>query len=260
MSSGGILSAMLEVLSKGPVLHMVLNRPEVRNALNEELIAALNGAFSNLPQGTRVVVIRGEGKSFCAGGDLNWMRKAASYTEDENRRDAMEIGKLFANVANCPAAVIAQVHGAAFGGGAGLVSAADLSVAAEGTLFSFSEARLGLIPATISGFVIDKIGAGQARALFATAEAFDARRAYEIGLVHACVPEPELEEVVRTKVASILKNGPQAVAKSKRLVLDAPLPLGECVNRLAEARASEEGREGVAAFLEKRPAAFVAEP
>jgi len=251
---------MLDVVSKGPVVHLVLNRPEVRNALNAELIAALNTALTSLPPGTRVVILRGEGKTFCAGGDLNWMREAANYTEDENRRDATEIGRLFSNVANCPAAVIAQVHGAAFGGGAGLVAAADITVAAEESLFSFSEARLGLIPATISGFVVDKIGPGHARALFATAEAFDARRAYEIGLVHACVPREELDAAVQAKVAHVLKNGPLAVEKSKRLVLDAPIPLGECVNRLAEARASEEGREGVAAFLEKRPASFVAEP
>lgn len=250
---------MLEVAPNGSILEVTLNRPEVRNALNDELIANLAEIFQALPAGTRVVKLRGEGKAFCAGGDLNWMQRAAAYTEEENRRDAMVLGNLFTAIAECPAAVVVQVHGAAFGGGAGLVAAADVAVASEGTLFSFSEARLGLIPATISKFVIDKIGAGHARALFATAEPFDARRAYEIGLVHGCVPSDHLESIVEEKVAHVLKNGPLAVAASKKLVLEAPLSMAECVDRLAKARSGPEGKEGVAAFLEKRKASFVEE-
>lgn len=248
---------MLRVESDGPVLHVTLNRPEVRNAFDDELIAALDETFAKVPEGTRVVLLSGEGKAFCAGGDLNWMTKAAAYTEEQNYEDAMRLAGLFERIATCPAVTIAKVHGAAFGGGCGLVAAVDIAAAAEGTRFAFSEVRLGLIPATISPFVIPKIGASHARALFATGEAFDATHAVQIGLVHLVAPADVLDGLVEAKIAAVLSSGPEAVATAKRLVLEGPLSREESARRLARARAGAEGKEGVAAFLAKRPASFV---
>lgn len=248
---------MLKIESKGPVLRVTLNRPDVRNAFNDELIAALSETFSSVPEGTRVVVLSGEGKAFCAGGDLEWMRKAAAYTEEQNYEDALKLAGLFYSIAHCPAAVIAKVHGAAFGGGCGLVAAADLAIASPETLFAFSEVRLGLIAGTISSYVIPKIGAGHARALFATGEAFAADRALTIGLVHEV---GDVDQLAEAKVKQILSVGPEAVSASKRLVHEYPLPAEETARRLARARAGEEGKEGVAAFLDKRKANFVVDP
>ncbi|MBX3119432.1 MAG: enoyl-CoA hydratase/isomerase family protein [Fimbriimonadaceae bacterium] len=250
---------MLNAESRGPVLYVTLNRPEVRNAFNDELISKLTDVFSGVGSETRVVVMSGEGKSFCAGGDLEWMRKAAAYTEEQNYQDAVKLGKLFESIANCPAVVIAKVHGAAFGGGAGVVACADIAIAETETKFAFSEVRLGLIPGTISAFVIPKIGAGHARALFTTGEAFDAAHAFHIGLVHQVASSESLDEAVNAKLKWILAAGPNAVAASKKIVLDGSLPIEECARRLAAARASEEGKEGVGAFLEKRKASFVVE-
>lgn len=248
---------MLKVESVGPVTTLTLARHEVRNAINDELIARLTDAVGHLAEGTRSVVIRGEGKAFCAGGDLEWMRRAAAFSEAENIQDAIRLANLFEAIAHSPAVVVAQVHGAAFGGGCGLVAACDVAVAAAGTLFAFSEARLGLVPATISPFVVSKVGHGHARALFTTGEAFDADRALRIGLVHEVVPIESLETAVEQKVASVLRNGPDAVAASKSLAQRAPLKKGEAAKLLARARASDEGREWVSAFLEKRDASFV---
>ena len=233
-------------------MRIVLNRPEVRNAFNDELIALLASAFANLERGTRAVVISGQGEAFCAGGDLEWMRKASSYTQDENRRDALRLARLFRAIADCPAVVIARVAGAAFGGGCGLVAAADIAIASADAKFAFSEVRLGLIPATISGFVIPKIGAGHARALFTTGEAFGAEHAFRIGLVHEVVAREELDAAVDRKLKLIFSAGPEAIRQAKRLVQDHPLSLDEAARRLADARAGKEGQEGVAAFLEKR--------
>jgi enoyl-CoA hydratase/carnithine racemase len=250
---------MLRVEAEGPVVRLVLDRPEIRNAINDELIAALTQAFADLPKGTRVVVLSGEGKSFCAGGDLNWMARAAAYTEEENYADAMRLGALFDAFSDCPAVVVARVHGAAFGGGSGLVCASDVAVAAEGTKFSFSEVRLGLIPATISTIVVPKIGNGHARHLFTTGEVFETEHALRIGLVHKVVAEADLDAAVEAVVADVLRNGPEAVAESKRVAVHGPYPMDKSARLLAKARASEEGREGVSAFLEKRKASFVVE-
>ena len=208
---------MLSSEFKSPVLYLSLNRPEVRNAFNDELIGALAEAFRSLPGGTRAVVLRGEGAAFCAGGDLEWMRRAASYTVQENEADALKLARLFASIQNCPAVVVAQVHGAAFGGGCGLVAAADVAVASDDCKFAFSEVRLGLIPATIAPFVLSKIGAGHARALFTTGEAFDANRALRIGLVHEVCAAGELDEAVIAKLTAILAAGPRAAIDARRL-------------------------------------------
>lgn len=248
---------MLDKKVEGSVLHVTINRPEVRNAFNDELIAALSDTFAN-PGGARAIVIRGEGPAFCAGGDLQWMTKAATYTREQNIADALLLAQMLDNAARCPAVVMAKVHGAAFGGGCGLVAACDVAVALPGTKFAFSEVKLGLIPATISNIVIQKIGQGHARSLFATGEVFESEKALRIGLVHDLATDPyDAEQILQAKLKAVLAAGPQAVHKAKHLALDAPFALEETAARLADARASDEGKEGVAAFLAKRSASFV---
>ncbi len=251
---------MLKLQQNGPVLYVTLDRPEVRNAFNDELIAALTETFTGLDRSTRAVVLSGAGKGFCAGGDLQWMKKAADYTEEQNEQDAMKLAELFQSIVKCHACIIAKVHGAAFGGGCGLVASADVAVAQEGTKFSFSEVRLGLIPGTISTVVIPKIGSGNARAYFSTGEAFDAAVALRIGLVHDVASEEQIDDVVSAKLKAVLSAGPEAVYKSKMLAQDEGISVAETAKRLAQARASKEGKEGVAAFLEKRKASFVVDP
>jgi enoyl-CoA hydratase/carnithine racemase len=238
-------------------LHLTLNRPEVRNAFNDELIAALTDAFTQLPKGTRAVVLTGEGAAFCAGGDLEWMRKAASYTNQENVNDAKRLSMLFGYIQTCPAVVIARVNGAAFGGGCGLIAAADVAIASTDAKFAFSEVKLGLIPATIAPFVLAKIGRGHARALFTTGEVFDAGRAHHVGLIHEVVNSDELDAAVTRKLNTILAAGPKAVISARELTLEDLTGPDETAHRLAAARASDEGREGVSAFLEKRKASWV---
>ena len=250
---------MLKVDREGAALRVSLNRTEVRNALNDELIDSLYQLFSTLSSEIRVVVLTGEGTSFCAGGDLEWMKKAAAYTEEQNIADALRISKMFSAIRDCRAVTIASVHGAAMGGGSGLVSACDIGISTEDAKFGFTEVKLGLIPATISPFVIDRIGKGHARALFATGEVFGAQKAHEIGLIHDVVPSRERDAAVNQKIRLVLSAGPNAVAGAKRLVLDAPISAEETAKRLAGARASEEGQAGIGAFLEKKTAPFVAE-
>jgi enoyl-CoA hydratase/carnithine racemase len=248
---------MLKVDPDGPVLRLTLNRPEVRNAFDEALIEALHEVFISLPQGTRAVVLGGAGEAFCAGADLQWMRRAAEYSREQNYEDALRLAKLFRAVVDCPAVVVAQVHGHAFGGGCGLVAAADVAVASDNVLFAFSEVKLGLVPATISPFVVPKIGMGHARALFSTGEAFSSQRALQIGLVHELVSVAELDRAVDRKVKAILQAGPSAASNAKQLAMAPPETLEEAALLLAQVRAGDEAREGVSAFLEKRKASFV---
>jgi methylglutaconyl-CoA hydratase len=248
---------MLNVRADRSVLHVTLNRPEVRNALNDELISALTKTFQDLSSELRAVVITGEGKSFCAGGDLEWMRRAASYTQDENIRDAQTLTRLFESIATCPAVTICRVNGHAFGGACGIVAACDVAIAEESALFAFSEVRLGLVPATISPFVVEKIGRGHARALYATGETFDAQRALRIGLVHEVAPATQLDEKVEAKLKAVLASGPRAVTAAKKLARSENESTDSYAMLLARTRTSEEGREGIAAFLEKRKASFV---
>ncbi|MBS1716439.1 MAG: enoyl-CoA hydratase/isomerase family protein [Armatimonadetes bacterium] len=248
---------MLQVQQDGFRLNVTLDRPEVRNAFNDELIGELTRVFRGIPEGVRAVVLRGNGPTFCAGGDLEWMRRASSYTKEENVADALKLAHLFQSIAEAPTAVIAMVQGAAFGGGCGVVAASDVAIAIEGTKFSFSEVKLGLIPGTISPFVMDKIGRGHSRSLFATGEVFLTDKALRIGLVHDVGSAEEVEEILANKLAALKMAGPRAIGQAKRLTLDKNLTLEDCAQRLAEARASEEGKEGVAAFLEKRKATFV---
>jgi len=244
------------------VMTVSLNRPDVRNALDDSLIARLTDVFRSVDDDVRVVVLRGEGKAFCAGGDLAWMQRSIDYTEAENLADAQALGGLFLAIDECPCPVIGQVHGAAFGGGVGLACVCDVVVAAEGTKFCFSEVKLGLSPAVISAFAIRKIGASQARRYFLTAEVFDAEEAKRIGLAHEVAGVENLEARVGDVVDALLANGPKAVRQAKALskhvaYLDSQAALEASVKVIAALRVSEEGQEGVRAFLEKRPPSWV---
>ncbi len=248
---------MLKVEVDGAVLRVTLDRPEVRNALNDELIGALTETFRSISPHTRVVVLGGEGSAFCAGADLGWMKLTTDYSAEENERDAVKVARLFQTLTECPAVVICKIHGPAFGGGAGLVASSDIAIASPEAKFAFSEVRIGLVPATISPAVLSKIGASHARALFTTGEAFSASRALSIGLVHEVVSATELDGTIESKVTHVLNSAPGAVAIAKRIASQPPMQLEEAAKLLARVRGSEEAREGFSAFLEKRPAAYV---
>jgi methylglutaconyl-CoA hydratase len=244
---------------EGPVATVTLRRPETHNALNATLIEEVARCFEELAEdaSVRVVVLTGEGPSFCAGADVGYMRETAGSSYEENLEDARRLADMFLAVDDLPKPLVAMVRGAAIGGGVGLVAAADVAVAEEGTRFAFSEVRLGLAPATIAPFVVRKIGYSQARALFLTGERFDARRAREIGLVHEAVPEAELDAAVEGTVARLLQGGPAAQAAVKEALrqVEATEPmeaLGIMTQLIAELRVGEEGQEGLGAFLEKR--------
>lgn len=244
---------------------VTLNRPAVHNAFDEALIAALTDAFRRLgaDAGVRAVVLRGAGKSFSAGGDLNWMKRSAAYSEAENVRDAERLAAMLDALNRLPRPTIALVHGAAMGGGVGLVAACDMAIAAEGAVFSLSEVRLGLLPAVIAPYVLAAIGSRQARRYFLSAERIGATEARQIGLVHEVVAPAALEARGRALLAVLANNSPEAMAAAKDLIAAiAGRPIDgkvrrETARRIAEARASAEGREGIAAFLEKRRPAWM---
>jgi methylglutaconyl-CoA hydratase len=249
----------LRVEKAGAILRVVLDRPAVRNAFDDALIAELTEAFRGAGEDpeTRVVVLSGEGPSFCAGADVTWMRKAGGYSQAENEADAGRMARMLRTIDACPRPVIALAHGAAIGGGVGLVAAADIAIAAEGTVFSLSEVKLGILPAVISPYVLRAIGPRNARDLFLTGDRFDAREAHRIGLVHQVVPAEELAAAGLRKAASLLTSGPEAVGVAKRLIEqvagkspEEAMPL--TVRTIAERRASGEAKEGLTAFLEKR--------
>jgi methylglutaconyl-CoA hydratase len=257
---------MLTVTQATGIATVTLDRPEVRNALNGELIAALHDCFVTLAadDAVRVVVLTGAGAVFSAGADVAWMHAAARFTADENEREARQMAAMFAAVDRCPKPVVARVNGAAFGGGVGLVACCDLAVAAEGARFSFSEVRLGIAPATIGPFVLRKIGASQARALFLTGERFDAARAKEIGLVHAVAPAEELDAAVARQTEMLLHGGPRALTAAKELVQELPgMADGEqrayTAALIARLRTGPEGQEGLRAFLDRRPPSWETE-
>jgi methylglutaconyl-CoA hydratase len=249
----------LKRTDEGPVATVALARPEARNALNAALIGEVARCFEELAEdeGVRVVVLSGEGPSFCAGADIGYMRDTASFSYEENLEDARRLADMFLAVEGLPKPVVARVQGGAIGGGAGLVAAADVAVADEGARFAFSEVRLGIAPATIAPFVVRKIGYSQTRALFLTGERFGADLAREIGLVHEVVPEGELDAAVERAVAQLLQGGPAAQAAIKEALrqIEATEPmeaLGIMTRLIAELRIGEEGQEGLGAFLEKR--------
>jgi methylglutaconyl-CoA hydratase len=241
------------------VLRVTLTRPDVRNAFDEDSIAALTALARDASKDPtlRAIVLSGEGPAFCAGADLGWMMKAVAYSRQENLRDAEDLARMLEALDSLPVPLIARVHGAAIGGGVGLVAVADIVVAGENATFAFSEARLGVIPAVISPYVLAKIGVSAARELFLTASRFSAARAKEIGLVHAVVPERALDETVDGYLREILSCAPSAIAAAKRLIRDVQgrrpdEVIGLTTSRIAEQRTSTEGQEGMRAFLEKR--------
>ena len=244
---------------EGPVEHLSLNRPDVRNAFNEDLIAELTEWAGRIrdDHSVRVAVIGGAGKTFCAGADIAWMARTIDYTEPENMADAEAASLMFAAINHLPVPVIGRVHGAALGGGAGLAAVCDIAVAGEQTVFGFTEVKLGILPAVISPFVLEKIGRSAARELFLTGARFSAARALELGLVHAVVPEPELDTMVDSCVRELLTGGREAMAAIKALIrnvwgqpFERALPM--TASAIAARRVSDEGQEGLRAFLEKR--------
>jgi methylglutaconyl-CoA hydratase len=247
----------------GPVITVTLDRPEVRNAFNEEMIAELTTwAEGPQPAGARVAVLAGRGKAFCAGADLTWMSKMVAYTHEQNVRDARTLARMFAALDALPLPLIGRVHGAALGGGAGLAAVCDIVVAADDAVFGFTEGRLGIVPAVISPYALAKIGRSAARELFLTASRFSAVRAREIGLVHAVAPEADLDTVIDAYVKELQASGPQAIAGAKRLIAAvADRPIAEVVDLTAETiathRVAREGQDGMRAFLAKGKAPWV---
>lgn len=246
---------------EGPIEYLTLNRPEVRNAFNQIVIEELTAWAADLrtraSRDVRVVVLRGAGKSFCAGADVAWMAKTIDYTEDENLRDATAMSRMFQAIDELPVPVVGRIHGAALGGGAGLAAVCDIVVADEQTLFGFTEVKLGILPAVISPFALAKIGKSAARELFLTGARFSAARAKEIGLVHAVASAHELDNTVATYVQELLTGGPEAIAAAKALIPQvwehtsaAAMPMTTAA--IAGRRVSPEGQEGLRAFLAKR--------
>ena len=244
----------------GPVEYLTLNRPDVRNAFNEQVIDELTrwaDAVSKKDSGIRAAVIAGAGKTFCAGADLNWMARMASYTTEENVRDATRMAAMYAAFDRLPVPLIGRIHGAALGGGAGLALVCDIVVAETQTVFGFTEVKVGILPAVISPYALARLGTSATRELFITGARFTAERAREIGLAHAVVPEAELDTRVGSYVDEILGAAPGAITAAKELLRSiAGRPpqdvIGLTAETLARRRASDEGQEGLKAFLEKR--------
>ena len=253
----------LKIQIDAAVAEVTLNRPEVHNAFDEVLIAEMTDCFGALSgeAAVRAIVLQGAGASFCAGADLGWMGRMAGYSQEENLADAQGLQRMFAAIATCPKVTIARVHGAAIGGGAGLVAVCDIAIAAEEAKFALSEVRLGLVPAVIGPYVLEKIGMGAARALFVTGERFSATEALRLGLVQQMTSASELDAAVQRKVELVRQAGPEAIATAKRLLREiagrtpdeAADTTAACIAAL---RVSPEGQEGIRAFLEKRKPTF----
>jgi methylglutaconyl-CoA hydratase len=246
----------LQVEFDGPVARIWMNRPEARNAFDGLMTTELRKTLFDLRtvDSVRVIVIGGRGAAFCAGADLQWMKAMVAFTREENLREAQALADLFFTVYESPKPVVARVHGAALGGGAGLVAACDIPIAALGTEFGFTE---GIIPALISPYVVSKIGESAAREFFLTGQRFEAVKAVEIGLVRQAVPEEDLDQVVEARVGELLRSAPRAVAEAKALIREVAWRRVEdvqryTVERIADIRITAEAQEGMKAFLEKR--------
>jgi methylglutaconyl-CoA hydratase len=254
------MTPTLDITRDGPVARVFLDRPDVRNAFNDGVIAELTQAFTAFAadDSLRAVVLGGHGKAFCAGADLSWMRAMADYTWEQNRADAQGLADMLYAIWACPVPVVGRIHGDCYAGGVGLAAVCDVLVAAEGVNFCLSEAKLGLLPATIGPYVVRALGEPASRRYFTTAERFDAARAHALGFVHELAPAAELDARVQGIVDALVANGPAAVRACKRLVKDvAGVPVtpelrAETARRIADIRASAEGREGVQSFLNKR--------
>ena len=247
------------LIESGGVATVTLNRPEVHNAFDEPLIAELTQAFTALSaqDSVRIVVLGAAGKSFSAGGDLNWMRRAAGQSRAENLADAERLAAMLRSIDECPKPTIAKVQGLALAGGTGLICCCDIAIAAEPAEFAITEVRVGLIPSVIAPYLLRAIGPRQMRRWALTAQRMPAEEARRIGLVHAVVPAADLDRAVAAEAAALLQGGPRTLAAAKDLIRSVARPFdagvaAETVQRIADQRASEEGREGIAAFLEKR--------
>lgn len=249
----------LHIEATGPIARVTLNRPDVRNAFNEGLIAELTAAFTTLGQrpDLRAIVLAAEGKAFCAGADLNWMKAMAGYSWEENHADATRLADMLWAIYSCPLPVIARVQGDVYAGGVGLVACADVVVAVDTAGFCLSEAKLGLLPATIGPYVVKALGEQASRRYFITAERFSAAEAHRLGLVHEVVAADALDAKVSEITTALTANGPAAVRACKQLVKDVasreitPALRDDTARRIADIRASAEGREGVQSFLNK---------
>ena len=260
------MTSTLQIEREAGIARVWLNRPEVRNAFNDAVIAELAQAFAGFAADAslRAVVLGGHGKAFCAGADLAWMRAMADFTWKQNRDDAQALADMLHTIWSCPVPVIGRVHGDAYAGGVGLAAVCDVLVAAEGVHFCLSEAKLGLLPATIGPYVVRALGEQASRRYFTTAERFDAARAQALGFVHEVVPPDALDAKVDEIVAAIVANGPASVRLCKKLVQDVADRAidddlrAETARRIADIRASAEGRDGVQSFLQKRKPSWLA--
>jgi methylglutaconyl-CoA hydratase len=258
----------LQIDTLGPVATVTVNRPEVRNAFNDEVIVELTKAFNDLGSrdDVRCIILTGAGTAFCAGADLNWMRRMADYTRAENIADAGQLATMLRTIYECPKPTIARVQGDAYAGGTGLVAVCDIAVSVDTANYCLSEVRLGLIPATISPYVIRAMGARAAHRYFLTAERFDAREAHRLGFVHEVVSFDALDAKVAELAQTLVNAGPQAVRLCKKLVQDVagqaitPALVQMTVESIADIRVSDEGREGLQSFLQKRKPSWLLHP
>ncbi|MBP7451192.1 MAG: enoyl-CoA hydratase/isomerase family protein [Ottowia sp.] len=261
------MNQALRISTQNRVATVVLSRPDVRNAFNDEVIAELSHAFSQLGEdpAVRAIVLMAEGPAFCAGADLNWMRRMADYTRDENVEDAGKLAFMLRTLYECPKPTIARVQGDVYAGGMGLVAACDMAVSVDTAHYCLSEVKLGLIPATISPYVIRAMGPRAAHRYFLTAERFTAAEALRIGFVHEVVPVEALDATVSDMVGALISASPNAVRECKQLLQDVAerdisrLLIDRTVEGIADIRASDEGKEGVQSFLQKRKPAWLAD-
>lgn len=266
-SSGEFVNVHVRRTAGGEIATVTLNRPELHNAFNAAMIQELQNAFSHFGKTSpvRAVILKGEGKSFCAGADLNWMKAMVNYTFQQNVDDAHALAAMLKTIHDCPKPVIARVHGAAFGGGVGLIAACDMAFAVESAAICLSETKLGLLPAVISPFVLKKIGAANAHRYFLTAEKFTAAEGQRIGLISEVVfEEAALDEKIDKVVQALCANGPEAVSQSKVLIeqvchFEWERAVDITTKMIADRRISKEGQEGMLAFLEKRQPAWIVE-
>ena len=249
----------------GSILRITLNRPEVRNAIDEEVINSLSSAAAAAAEdrSLRAIVLAGQGKAFCAGADIGWMAKAIAYSRQENLSDAEDLARLMERFDTLPVPVIGRVQGSALGGGVGLAAVCDIVVAADDAVFGLTEVKLGILPAVVAPYVLRKIGVSAARELFLTGARFAATRAKEIGLVHEVVPVDVLDAAVSRRIAEVLTASPAGIARAKALIREIAGAhpdhvIGVTTNAIAAQRVSEEGQEGLRAFLEKRKPSWTA--
>jgi methylglutaconyl-CoA hydratase len=249
----------IEIKKEKNITKIFLNRPEVHNAMNENLMKELTTCFKELSkdESTRIIILTGRGKSFCAGADLNWMKSMAKYSKDENIKDSRLLLNLYEAIYNCPKPVIGRVNGHAFGGGIGLFAVCDIIIAIPECKFAFSEVKLGIIPAVISTYIVRKIGLSNMKRLFITGERFNSEYAKELGLIDYIVPQEKLDEKIKNYVELLQSSGPNAIVEVKKLIDSCEKMNREkykeyTVEKISELRVSQEGQEGIKAFLEKR--------